>query len=110
MTPPAEGGSHFQAKVKVPLDAFKMDFVFSNVQVRRQGGKRCPASQPVFIPTFSPVFTPVQGGDGTYDSRGGYDYHLPIEDSAVKEPSLYVTHISVEMAPIAKVWGIMGEV
>ena len=49
-------------------------------------------------------FIPVQGGDGTYDSRGGYDYHLPVEDSAVKEPSLYVTHISVEMAPIAKVW------
>ena len=33
MTPPTEGGSHFQAKVKVPLDAFKMDFVFSDVQV-----------------------------------------------------------------------------
>ncbi len=35
--------------------------------------------------------------------RGGYDYHLPVEKSPVKEPSLYVCHIAVEMAPIAKV-------
>jgi starch synthase len=45
-----------QAVVKVPLDAFKMDFVFSD----------------------------VEKGDGTYDSRGGYDYHLPVENSAVR--------------------------
>ena len=45
-----------QAVVKVPLDAYKMDFVFSD----------------------------VESGDGTYDSRGGYDYHLPVEDSAVR--------------------------
>ena len=30
---PREGSAHFSAKVKVPLDAFKMDFVFSDVQV-----------------------------------------------------------------------------
>ena len=89
--------------VKVPLDAYKMDFVFSD----------------------------VESGEGTYDSRGGYDYHLPIEESAVRspclahfptafleasfvvapsppplqirEPSLYIAHIAVEMAPVAKV-------
>ncbi len=49
------------------------------------------------------VFSDVESGDGTYDTRGGFDYHLPVEGSAVKEPSLYVAHISVEMAPIAKV-------
>jgi starch synthase len=64
-----------QATVKVPADAFKMDFVFSD----------------------------VESGNGTYDSRGGLDYHLPVEGSAVREPSLYIAHISVEMAPIAKV-------
>lgn len=35
----------------VPHDAYKMDFVFSD----------------------------VAGGVGTYDNRGGYDYHLPVE-------------------------------
>jgi len=44
-----------QAVIKVPLDAYKMDFVFSD----------------------------VESGDGIYDSRGGYDYHLPVEDSPV---------------------------
>ena len=78
MTPPSDGGSHWQAVVKVPLDAFKMDFVFSD----------------------------VEEGEGTYDTRGGYDYHLPVEGSPVKEPSLYVAHIAVEMAPIAKVGGL----
>lgn len=61
--------------VRAPADAFKMDFVFSD----------------------------VREGDGTYDTRGGYDYHLPVEGSAVREPSLHVVHVSVEMAPIAKV-------
>eukprot|EP00955_Chlamydomonas_euryale_P100620 365296-Chlamydomonas_euryale.AAC.28 len=66
------------ATVKAPADAFKMDFVFSD----------------------------VKEGDGTYDSRGGFDYHLPVEGSAVREPGLYVAHVSVEMAPIAKVGGL----
>ena len=51
--------SVLQAMVKVPLDAYKMDFVFSD----------------------------VESGEGTYDSRGGYDYHLPIEESAVRAPA-----------------------
>jgi starch synthase len=61
--------------VPVPKDAFKMDFVFAD----------------------------VAGGAGTYDNRGGFDYHLPVEGSPVREPPLHVVHISVEMAPIAKV-------
>ena len=44
-----------QATFKVPKDAYKMDFVFSD----------------------------VESGNGTYDSRGGFDYHLPVEGSPV---------------------------
>lgn len=51
MTAPAAGGQHFSATVRVPADAFKMDFVFSD----------------------------VAEGDGTYDTRGGLDYHLPVQ-------------------------------
>lgn len=69
-----------QATIPVPKDAFKMDFVFSD----------------------------VPGGDGTYDNRGGLDYHLPVEGSPVREPPLHVCHIAVEMAPIAKVRGLEG--
>lgn len=52
------------------------------------------------------VFSDVPGGDGTYDNRGGFDYHIPVEGSKKKEPGLHVVHISVEMAPIAKVGGL----
>ena len=41
--------------MKVPVDAYKMDFVFAN----------------------------VPGGEGLYDNRGGYDYHFPVEGSPV---------------------------
>ncbi|GIL88159.1 hypothetical protein Vretimale_14076 [Volvox reticuliferus] len=78
MHPPVEGGEHWQATLSVPKDAYKMDFVFAD----------------------------VPGGDGTYDNRGGFDYHLPVEGSPIREPPLYVCHISVEMAPIAKVGGL----
>lgn len=64
-----------QATIPVPKDAYKMDFVFSD----------------------------VASGPGTYDNRGGFDYHLPVEGCLFKERSLHVVHISVEMAPIAKV-------
>ncbi len=57
MSPPGEGEAHWKTTVKMPADAFKMDFVFSD----------------------------VESGDGTYDSRGGYDYHLPVEGSPVRE-------------------------
>ncbi|KAG1673855.1 hypothetical protein FOA52_012880 [Chlamydomonas sp. UWO 241] len=75
---PSSSESHFTATVTVPRDAFKMDFVFSD----------------------------VAEGEGTYDTRGGFDYHLPVSGSAVREPSLYIAHIAVEMAPIAKVGGL----
>lgn len=60
----------------MPKDALQLDFVFSN----------------------------VLGGDGIYDNRGGFDYHLPIEGGIGTMPGkLHVCHIAVEMAPIAKV-------
>ncbi|KAF5835336.1 hypothetical protein DUNSADRAFT_7568 [Dunaliella salina] len=70
--------THWKATVKVPQDAYKMDFVFAN----------------------------VPGGEGVYDNRGGYDYHLPVEGSPIREQSIYCVHVAVEMAPIAKVGGL----
>lgn len=40
-----------QVRFTVPKDALQLDFVFST----------------------------VPGGDGIYDNRGGFDYHLPIQ-------------------------------
>jgi len=77
MEPPVSG-EHFSAAIKVPHNAWSMDFVFSDVEC----------------------------GDGTYDNRGGLDYHLPIVGSTQKEQPMYVCHLSVEMAPIAKVGGL----
>lgn len=42
---------HQQVRFSVPKDAVQLDFVFSN----------------------------VESGEGIYDNRGGFDYHLPIE-------------------------------
>jgi len=75
---PPKAGEHFQAVIDVPADAYSLDFVFAD----------------------------VPGGDGTYDNRGGLDYHLPTTGSPTKENPMYVCHISVEMAPIAKVGGL----
>ncbi|RVW45970.1 Soluble starch synthase 3, chloroplastic/amyloplastic [Vitis vinifera] len=63
--------------VKVPLDAYMMDFVFSE----REDG-------------------------GIFDNRNGMDYHIPVFGSVVKEPPMHIVHIAVEMAPIAKVGGL----
>ena len=60
--------------VKVPLDAYMMDFVFSE----REDG-------------------------GIFDNKNGMDYHLPVFGGVVKEPPMQIVHIAVEMAPIAKV-------
>lgn len=60
--------------VKVPLDAYMMDFVFSE----REDG-------------------------GIFDNKYGMDYHIPVFGGIVKEPPMNIVHISVEMAPIAKV-------
>lgn len=60
--------------VKVPLDAYMMDFVFSE----KEDG-------------------------GMFDNREGMDYHIPVSGGIAKEPPMHIVHISVEMAPIAKV-------
>lgn len=73
-------GEHFVASVIVPKDAYAVDFVLSNAPEH-----------------------------GDYDNRGGLDYNIRVEGSVVQEPPLYVTHVAVEMAPIAKVGG-MGDV
>jgi starch synthase len=62
--------------VKVPQDAYVIDFVFSE-----------------------------WGGDegGVYDNRNGLDYHVPVVGSSTRQPPLDIVHIALEMAPIAKV-------
>ncbi|XWS15571.1 hypothetical protein CRYUN_Cryun34aG0012100 [Craigia yunnanensis] len=74
---PADNGSHVKATVKIPLDAYMMDFVFSE----REDG-------------------------GVFDNKGGMDYHIPVFGGIVKEPPMNIVHIAVEMAPIAKVGGL----
>ncbi|KAK8468909.1 hypothetical protein PHAVU_006G149680 [Phaseolus vulgaris] len=74
---PAENGTHVKASVKVPLDAYKMDFVFSESE-----------------------------HGGVFDNKLGMDYHIPVFGGIVKEPPLHIVHIAVEMAPIAKVGGL----
>ncbi|XP_022716112.1 starch synthase 3, chloroplastic/amyloplastic-like isoform X2 [Durio zibethinus] len=74
---PADNASHVKATVKVPLDAYMMDFVFSE----REDG-------------------------GTFDNKGGMDYHIPVFGGIVEEPPMNIVHIAVEMAPIAKVGGL----
>lgn len=49
--PPQHTHKHSQVRFSVPKEAVQLDFVFSN----------------------------VQSGEGIYDNRGGFDYHLPIE-------------------------------
>ena len=78
MQPPGEGGNHWRASVDIPVDVFMMDFVVAD----------------------------VDDGPGSYDNRGGFDYHIPITGSLAKEPPLHIVHVSVEMAPIAKVGGL----
>lgn len=64
----------FVSAVKVPLDAYMMDFVFSE----REDG-------------------------GIFDNKNGMDYHIPVTGGIIKEPPLHIVNIAVEMAPIAKV-------
>ncbi|GAB2259734.1 hypothetical protein Droror1_Dr00010589 [Drosera rotundifolia] len=74
---PAENGSHVKTAVKIPPDAYVMDFVFSE----REDG-------------------------GIFDNKDGMDYHLPVYGGIAKESPMHIVHISVEMAPIAKVGGL----
>ena len=65
-----------QCDVQVPKDAWSMDMVFSD------------------------------SGDlqaAFYDNNSGVDYHVPVTGSSASPPRLRITHVSVEMAPIAKV-------
>lgn len=56
-----------QVRFSVPKDAVQLDFVFSN----------------------------VPGGDGIYDNRGGFDYHLPIKVGNLIQSSSLTNHGSV---------------
>lgn len=64
----------FPFAVKVPLDAYMMDFVFSEWE-----------------------------DGGIFDNKDGMDYHIPVLGGIVKEPPMHIVHVAVEMAPIAKV-------
>ncbi|CAH1439980.1 unnamed protein product [Lactuca virosa] len=75
---PADNGMHVKTSVKVPLDAYLMDFVFSE----------------------------KESDDGVFDNNHGMDYHIPVSGGVTKEPPMHIVHISVEMAPIAKVGGL----
>ncbi|KAL8130155.1 hypothetical protein V2J09_019310 [Rumex salicifolius] len=74
---PAGNGSLVRTTVKVPLDAYIMDFVFSE---KEEGG--------------------------IFDNKDRMDYHVPVFGGITKEPPMHVVHIAVEMAPIAKVGGL----
>ncbi|CAM8911981.1 unnamed protein product [Rhodiola kirilowii] len=74
---PAENSSLVKTSVKVPLDAYVMDFVFSE----KEDG-------------------------GVYDNNNRTDYHIPVFGGIAKEPPMHIVHIAVEMAPIAKVGGL----
>ena len=84
MTSLGDGG-WLSASVEVPSDVWSLDCVFSD--------------------------TGASSG-GTYDNRGGLDYHVPVSGgvdaggTAMSEPPLHVVSICVEMAPIAKVGGL----
>ncbi|CAN1811135.1 Soluble starch synthase 3, chloroplastic/amyloplastic [Linum perenne] len=73
----ADDGSHVKTTVKVPLDAYMMDFVFSD----KEDG-------------------------GIFDNRDRMDYHVPVFGGIAKESPMNIVHIAVEMAPIAKVGGL----
>ncbi|XP_004293290.1 PREDICTED: starch synthase 3, chloroplastic/amyloplastic [Fragaria vesca subsp. vesca] len=74
---PAENGTHVKATVMVPLDAYVMDFVFSESE---------------------------EGG--LFDNKNEMDYHIPVFGGVSKESPMHIVHITVEMAPIAKVGGL----
>ncbi|KAM5588721.1 hypothetical protein ABKV19_006936 [Rosa sericea] len=74
---PAENGTHVKATVMVPLDAYVMDFVFSESE---------------------------EGG--LFDNKNDMDYHIPVFGGVLKESPMHIVHITVEMAPIGKVGGL----
>ncbi|XP_047164111.1 starch synthase 3, chloroplastic/amyloplastic-like [Vigna umbellata] len=74
---PSENQTYLKTSVKVPLDAYMIDFVFSD---KKDGG--------------------------IFDNNNTMDYRIPVSGSIVKETTLNIVHIAVEMAPIAKVGGL----
>ncbi|KAK4764746.1 hypothetical protein SAY86_025836 [Trapa natans] len=74
---PTENACLVKTTVKVPFDAYMMDFVFSE----KEDG-------------------------GIFDNKDGIDYHIPVFGGIVKEPPMHIVHVTVEMAPIAKVGGL----
>nr|ALG76014.1 soluble starch synthase 3 [Nelumbo nucifera] len=74
---PVDNSPRVKTTVRVPLDAYVMDFVFSE----KEDG-------------------------GIYDNRNGMDYHIPVLGGITKEPPMHIVHVAVEMAPIAKVGGL----
>ena len=57
------------------------------------------------VPTGAHMLDFVFSSGDTYDNNGGLDYHLEVAGGP-PSPPLYVCHIAVEMAPIAKVGGL----
>lgn len=43
---------------------------------------------------------------GFHDNNGGLDYHIPVAGAEGQLKPLHVVHVTVEMAPIAKVGGL----
>jgi len=82
MVPAAGGIIKSEKKLKVPEDACLIDMIFSD------SGD-------------------MQGG--FFDNNKGFDYHIPVTGATRALRPLKVVHVSVEMAPIAKVGG-MGDV
>eukprot|EP00210_Caulerpa_lentillifera_P007095 g6788.t1 len=80
LEPMFNGGISFhKVNITIPEDAYVLDFIFSDSD-HDHGG---------FI-----------------DNNSGLDYHMPITGSKLKSPSLKIVHVTVEMAPIAKVGGL----
>ncbi|XP_068504356.1 starch synthase 3, chloroplastic/amyloplastic-like [Phaseolus vulgaris] len=73
----SKNDTYVKVSVKVPLDAYMIDFVFSE---KKDGG--------------------------IFDNNNTMDYHIPVLGSTVKETPMHIVHIAVEMAPIAKVGGL----
>lgn len=74
------GGIGFlKTEIHVPDDAHVIDMVFSDTD---------------------------DAHSGFYDNNKGFNYHIPVENSKIIEKKLKVLHVTVEMAPIAKVGGL----
>eukprot|EP00747_Dinoflagellata_sp_TGD_P118661 gnl/TRDRNA2_/TRDRNA2_172868_c6_seq16.p1 gnl/TRDRNA2_/TRDRNA2_172868_c6~~gnl/TRDRNA2_/TRDRNA2_172868_c6_seq16.p1 ORF type:complete len:848 (+),score=129.15 gnl/TRDRNA2_/TRDRNA2_172868_c6_seq16:20-2563(+) len=83
------------------VDFLKMELVTFDDGQRWAATIRSPPD----VYSFDFVLSDGHGPEAAYDNHGSIDYHVPIVGKA-KSPRLYVVHISVEMAPIAKVGGL----